>query len=426
MARPSGATEKPIDPSLAAGLALAALLVAVGVGGIASLAAAIFGLRTLDERLVAVCFAAALALLGFRGARPGTSRWARAICVLIALPMLGAPALPHSALTVSWLTSVVLVMGLDAVVYAVRAAARMNMHIVLRVLAALFAAAFGLYLWSATFIVLFNTQLVIVPRRLVQRTPTRARGERVLSLVTDDGLVLGATYTPGDEGAPGIVLAHGVSDWRERFAPWAERLGALGYHVIRFDFRAHGTSDGAVCTYGQREAADVRAAVRTLRALPEVDGNRIALVAASMGGSAALAAAPTLHGLRGMVLLAPASRYAPLVARRTAWLGPFAPFVLRGSAQIAHAIGQAPMSTWAPADRLRSVRSLPILVVHGAADRTIPIEQSQRLVREHRAAELMPLPGVAHDELVHHVVEDHEVWARVRDFLGRVLMRGND
>src|SRR5690606_5425861 len=125
---------------------------------------------------------------------------------------------------------------------------------------------------------------------------------------TEDGLHLGATYTEGRPGAPGVVLAHGVADSRTRLAPWAQRLSERGYHVLRFDFRAHGTSEGAVCTYGQREASDVRAAVTTLRSLAGVDDDRVAVVGASMGGGSVLAAAPALPGVRVLVLLAPASR----------------------------------------------------------------------------------------------------------------------
>ncbi len=42
----------------------------------------------------------------------------------------------------------------------------------------------------------------------------------------------------------------------------AERLNAAGYDVIAFDARAHGDSEGDLCTVGDLEGADAIAVVR--------------------------------------------------------------------------------------------------------------------------------------------------------------------
>jgi len=405
------------DRGVRAGLALAAPLASVAAISIAALTT---DALDADARFVRVTFAGLLALAAFRVSRPGATKRARRIHCALALPALLALALPRAPLAVSWLSGGALYFALDAAVHATRKAARLGATPTSRTAFGAVAALPSFLLWAAAFIVLFNAQLMMAPVRLAHLTPVERPGERPLSIETEDGLRLGATYTAGAEGAPGIVLAHGVADSRTRLAPWAERLAGRGYHVLRFDFRAHGTSEGAVCTYGQREANDVRAAVRALRSQRGVDPDRIAVVGASMGGGSVLAAAPTLEGTRALVLLAPASRYPPLVHERARWLGPFEDPVLAASAHLAHALGQEPMTTWVPA-RAFARSSLPALVFHGSADATIPLALSERLVAQNPRAALVRLPGVGHDELSAAVLADRVVWARVEQHLERAL-----
>lgn len=403
-----------------AGLALAAPLASIASGALGAWAAGALGSRGADGALVAVTFGALVALAAFRVARPESGPRARAIHGALALPAVVALAFPHSPLAVSWLTGAALTLGLDAAVHATRAAMRLGRTGASRAALGSMAALPSIHLWAAAFVVLFNTQLMMAPVRLAHLAPLQRADERAIAIDTEDGLRLAATYTPGADGAPGVVLAHGVADSRTRLAPWAERLSRLGYHVLRFDFRAHGTSEGAVCTYGQREAGDVRAAVRALRSRRGVDRDRIAVVGASMGGGSVLAAAPALPGARALVLLAPASRYPPLVHQRVRWLGPFERPVLAASAHLARAMDQTPMTEWIPARGLAEC-ALPALVLHGTADATIPIALSERLVAESPRAELVRLAGAGHDELSAAVLADRSAWRRVERFLAREL-----
>lgn len=403
------------DPGIRAGLAQLAPLAAIAVGAVAG----IFERRGLDARFVTVTLGALLALTLFRVTRPASPLRLRAIHAALALPAFAALAIPRSWLPVSYLTAITLYSGLEATVYATRSAARLGASSASGVLVGAMAALPSLFLWSAALLVLFNAQLLMTPARIAHSSPSRAAGERALTIDTDDGFRLGATYTPGDDGAPGVVLAHGVADGRTRLAPWASRLAGLGYHVVRFDFRAHGQSEGAVCSYGQREASDVHAAVRALRSIAGVDRDRVAVVGASMGGGSVLAAAPRLE-VRALVLLAPASRYPALVHERLGWLGPIERPLLATSGRIARAMGQTPLTEWTPAHGLRQTDA-PTLVVHGTADRTIPLALSEQLLEESARVELLRLDGVGHDELPAAVLADPEAWSHVRAFLEREL-----
>ena len=266
-------------------------------------------------------------------------------------------------------------------------------------------AAPALVLWACAFVVLFNTQLIVTPVRLAHRAPTATGDERAFTLRAADGIELAATYHPGEPGHGGLVFVHGVSDSQRRFAPWAARLGEEGWHSLRYDGRAHGRSQGAVVTYGQREGLDLVAAVEHLQAAPGVDPARVFVVGASMGGGTTLASARTLEGRRvaGLILLAPPVAYPPLVDARTAWLGPLQSIVLAGSAALAEGCGQTPMTQWRPVEGLgRS--SIDVLVFHGTEDTTIPLALSRGTeVWPH----LVPIDGASHDELSDVVLARH-------------------
>ncbi|MBX3271181.1 MAG: alpha/beta fold hydrolase [Sandaracinaceae bacterium] len=327
-------------------------------------------------------------------------------------------AWPRSPLALSWLTGGILFLGLVAVVHAARAAWRIEGSRPARVALALVAAAPGVYLLAAASVVLVNTQLVVVPARLFHARPAIGADERAVALETSDGYRLGATYTPGVEGAGAVLLVHGVSDGRDRWLPWVARLRAMDLHVLRVDVRAHGTSEGAVVTYGQRETRDVEAALAWLRGQPSIDGGALAMAGTSMGGGIVLAASERAR-VRAVIALAPASSYPPLVAQRTRLLGPLRVPILNGTAHLARAMGQRPMTSWRPAARMS--RTLPVLVAHGGADRTIDPALSRALAAEHPNVRLIEL-ACGHDEIP-AVSAGDDAWPAFEAFLAAHLGR---
>ena len=108
------------------------------------------------------------------------------------------------------------------------------------------------------------------------------------------GLTLRGTLHPpqGTEpGAPGIILCHGFggSSSGAGHPELAQLLARSGYATLRFDFRGCGSSDGergrVIC---EEEVEDVRAAITFLQSRQGVDGSKIGLIGASLGGSVAL------------------------------------------------------------------------------------------------------------------------------------------
>jgi pimeloyl-ACP methyl ester carboxylesterase len=107
---------------------------------------------------------------------------------------------------------------------------------------------------------------------------------------------------PGSRTA--VVLAHmSVGDLCQ-WVPFARNLASKGLFVFPFDLRGHGFSDGS--QNHARAAADLAAAVRAVRNL---GARRVIVGGASLGGIAALVAAPTLRpAVQGVVAVsAPAA-----------------------------------------------------------------------------------------------------------------------
>ncbi len=365
-------------------------------------------MTTVDGRYVAVLLGVAIPLLVAYLTRPGAKR--KRLTLALALPWLLCLFFPRSSIAVTWLTGSVLALGTGAVIFAIRTAARLPVSGPRRLAAAALVGLPSAYALIALTVVVGNNQLAVVPIRIAHQWPRIGAHERAVAIEGGDGYAIRGTYAPGD-GDLGVLLVHGVSDGRDRWIGWARRLRAAGAHSLRIDQRAHGRSDGAVCTYGQEERHDVTAAGRWLMTRPGVE--RLVVVGTSMGGGTVLAASPNLDA-EALVVLAPASDYADLVASRTALLGPFAGFVLAGSAWIARGMGQTPMTEWSP--RAAMSGDVPVLVFHGEADETIPIGMSRALARARRSVTLVALDRVGHDEIPQAVAETR--WDAVTSFVG--------
>jgi alpha-beta hydrolase superfamily lysophospholipase len=122
----------------------------------------------------------------------------------------------------------------------------------------------------------------------------------------DDGYRLPLRRWGNPETAGGVVLAlHGFNDYGQAFAGLGDFLGAEGRIVYAVDQRGFGAAAQRGRWAGEpRLTEDLVALVDLLHArhpaLP------LTLVGESMGGAVLLAAAPRLHGVQGLVLIAPA------------------------------------------------------------------------------------------------------------------------
>lgn len=95
-------------------------------------------------------------------------------------------------------------------------------------------------------------------------------------------------------GTTAVVLVHQRRGTLCQWAPYAKRLARLGYTVFALDLRGNGDSDSRPYPANQRYGGDVAAAVKLVRRL---GAQKVFLVGASLGGSAAISAAANTRPL---------------------------------------------------------------------------------------------------------------------------------
>jgi pimeloyl-ACP methyl ester carboxylesterase len=100
---------------------------------------------------------------------------------------------------------------------------------------------------------------------------------------------------------PAVVLVHDFGQNRQQMLPLVRPLHDAGFIVLVLNTRGCGSSEPAGVTFGLRESLDVKAAVAMLRKQAFVDPQRIAIVGAGTGGSAAILASRSDSSLQTVV-----------------------------------------------------------------------------------------------------------------------------
>ncbi|HEY5944120.1 MAG TPA: lysophospholipase [Kofleriaceae bacterium] len=282
------------------------------------------------------------------------------------------------------------------------------------------------------------------PNLPLRPDPSPPPGSTTETITAPDGTQLLARHWAAQGDTRGVlVIMHGLKDYSARYAGLATRLAAGGYSIYAFDLRGHGRSAGP--RVNPDDWTDyVDDLDRFLTTVEQREpGKPIFLFGHSMGGAiAARTAEVHARPLAGLVLSGPALAIdAPplLVAatRMIAVLNPRAPALKLpnrnfssdpaavaamdkdelisqppGPARTAAGLVDGMRAIWADVDRL----TMPLLALHGTADRLTAPAGSRMLIRRAPAQDktLRIYPDYFHDllhEPKHDVVEaDIHAW----------------
>src|SRR5690348_564228 len=200
-----------------------------------------------------------------------------------------------------------------------------------------------------------------------------------------------AVYRWGDAQAqPRVLLAHGWSSYALRFLPWVRALRAAGYAVVAFDQPGHGNSDAGRCT--------LACFARTLQRVADRYGPFDAIVAHSMGGTAAMLALAEGIVARRVVLIAPAADPDAATARFARKVGLVDGIVPRIQRHLEVQTGVTVRELTAHV-RVRSLAT-PALVIHDLDDREVPWEEGESYARHWPGARLLSTEGLGHSRIV--------------------------
>lgn len=230
--------------------------------------------------------------------------------------------------------------------------------------------------------------------------------QKAVSLEINGLTLRGMLHEPGRNApTPIAVLYHGFTGHKAEknflFVELSRALAAAGIASVRFDFSGSGESDGDFVGMTLRgEVAEAGAILDYAAALPFVDPSRVFLVGLSMGGAiASIVAGDRPEKVRAIVLWAPAGTMPALMAARETpanreALNAYGRVDLGGLL-----LGKAffdDLATWDIYGRAAGFNGR-VLLLHGDADETVPIEASLRYKEIYGGrAEMIAIPGADH------------------------------
>jgi uncharacterized protein len=245
---------------------------------------------------------------------------------------------------------------------------------------------------------------------------------QTVSFISADGIPLKAWWEQaGAVSVPKgtVILIHGSQMNKGGMAFLAGRLLPQGFNVLVPDLRGHGESGGTYTTFGYKEALDVEAAIRWVRARDS--GGRIALLGHSSGAVAALYAAAESPGLSAVIADSAFSDCEDVLRRESSFLRHLPPgaevsWQHRARLALFTSPGLGSLAAWVfrlrtgvpfrvpEANLLNAVGRIDgpqVLYLASEHDPVVPRETTEKLYRTtaSRHKKLLILPGAAHSAM---------------------------
>lgn len=197
--------------------------------------------------------------------------------------------------------------------------------------------------------------------------------------VESEGRLLGWYCPPTTPGGGVVVFFHGNRGTVARIAHKAQPWRDHGLGIFAATYRGYEGNPGKPSEQGLYD--DARTVLDWLARVEGIDRSQVILYGESLGTGVAAQMALE-HPPHALILEAPYSSIARLAAERYPWLP----------------------CLWLIRDRFDTLSKIdqidaPLLILHGDADRTIPLDHALRLTRKAPTACLEIIPGGAHIDL---------------------------
>ncbi|MPS71164.1 MAG: alpha/beta hydrolase [Novosphingobium sp.] len=185
-------------------------------------------------------------------------------------------------------------------------------------------------------------------------------GFEKVTLHTADGLALTAAWRPAKSGRHTVLFFHGNGDSLPGAAAATEGLVKAGYGVLLADYRGYADNPGKPTEEGLALDAEAALDFANRRGIA---ANRIVLMGASLGTGVAAELA-TKHSPAALVLISPFTSLPDVTAAAVPW----AP------------VRRLMLDRFDSRTAIARVKA-PILVLHAADDRVIPLAQGEALAQ---------------------------------------------
>jgi uncharacterized protein len=246
--------------------------------------------------------------------------------------------------------------------------------------------------------VLFEKRLIYFPFRTLEVTPKQLglRYEET-RLVAEDGVTLHGWFLPVEGSRYTVLVCHGnAGNISHRLDRALLMHSKLGTDVFLFDYRGYGLSEGSPDEQGTYR--DARAALRYLITARGIDRAHVVLFGESLGAAVALQLALE-EPVRALVLEAPFTSIADMA-------GSVLPFV---------PVGRLLRTRYDNLGKVAGLR-VPLLVLHGERDATVPFAQGRRLFdAAPEPKQFFAIPGADHNDT--YLVGGDPYWQAWKEFL---------
>lgn len=187
-----------------------------------------------------------------------------------------------------------------------------------------------------------------------------------VQFVSKDGTKLSGWFIPAKGKALGTIIHfHGNAQNMGAHFAFVSWLPANGFNLFVFDYRGYGKSEGHPSRRGLYE--DSVAAVEYVKSRTDIDQKKIILFGQSIGGANALTVAGNnrFDGIAGVATDSAFSSYKGVAMHHTTLLKPFAALLIG--------------NRLSPIDTVQNITPVPLLIIHGTADQTVPYKHAQVL-----------------------------------------------
>lgn len=250
-----------------------------------------------------------------------------------------------------------------------------------------------------TFALIASTSLSAIAATPVDHTKTYTFRTDTVYIQRDGLKIFGIAYIPEGpyEEWPLVIYAHGIGSNHTAGQPYAEAFAKKGYVAYTFDFcgssprsKSDGkTEDMTIFT----EKQDLTAIIATLKSKPYVDAERTYLLGISLGGLvSSITSASMPDAIRNLALVYPAL-CAPDDARKS-----FNPDGTKKDPNARIMGGEhynQAMLQFDPFEHIGNYQK-PVFIVHGTADRLVPITYSEKAITVFPDARLEKIEGAGH------------------------------
>jgi dipeptidyl aminopeptidase/acylaminoacyl peptidase len=224
--------------------------------------------------------------------------------------------------------------------------------------------------------------------------------EKPVCFLNNNQKLFGILHLPKEKGKfPAIVFCHGFMGHKlgarhggRLFVKAGRTLAEEGFAVLRFDFRGSGDSDGEfedMTTSG--EIDDLKAALKFLETVKQIDKKRIGVVGLSLGGTVAICTAAEDHRIRavaswsGVAFLEDVFRVNIIGEENYHKLMKNGFYdIVREGQPVGYRISKKffmDLKNHNPIQAIAKISPRPVLIIHGTKDVVVPPENAEALYK---------------------------------------------